>query len=372
MSTFSPIDELRVPLRDSTAIFLQNNVNYLQPILDPWYNASTARFLVDDPRYSEVLFYGSSRSLSVLACTEQYQFCNTTSCSIPNGIYNATDRWSGLLLNEAQKVVAEIFREIAMNSTLGVGFGHFGSSTLLSRDNLWPRFHGSISGTLNSNQWEIEVLGTMAMTLAAIQRMVIEFANPSSISFRTADITQNTSDFIAKPNLPNEDVICRNIRLRSANHLNFNAVGLAIVFAISAAIISLNIFWGPRLVFWVRRRLGHGDFSRRQWEEGHMFRLLMAAWQRNGIGAWSTGTGGWGCIPVSTEKGIAFEAQTTWTSSVEAGSSEMVIRENAAMNYGKTSAGRNLGPFLRGAEDLTLLGKDRRCTMADESRHDQG
>jgi hypothetical protein len=162
--------------------------------------------------------------------------------------------------------------------------------------------------------------------------MIVEFANPSSFSFSTGNTTQNTVSFVAKPGLQSEDVICQSIRLRSSQHLNFNAVGLAIVLALSAATIFLNLFCAPGIVFWVLRRLGHGDIPRRPWVEGHICRLLTTALQRNGVGPWNKGADGWDVIPVSIEKGMVFGAERIWASDIETGGSgEAVSRKSVTI-----------------------------------------
>jgi len=324
ISTFSPIPELRVPNRDLVLLFLQNNVNYYKPVLDPWFKASRITNLTNfqsrqnDRRLLGLQVFRSARSRSVLGCTEQYEFCNATYCSIPDGLYNSEDGWHGLSLNNAQKVVISLLRDIMTNTTLGLGARLLGSSSLRARDGLWNAIAAPISGTLGPQQWEVEVEGFMSITLSALQRMVADFANPPDIPIRTSSGTVSSRDYVALPGLPDEDAVCRNIRIRDENHLNFSVAGIAAVFATAGAIILANLLCLPGLAFWLRQRLGHSDYSRREWVEGHIFRLQRRLWESKGIGRWSTGVNGWDLIPVSMDGGIVFEAEKTWHTDFEA------------------------------------------------------
>jgi hypothetical protein len=316
----SPIPELRVERSDITIVILQSNVKYYEPILDPWFKATGARNLsgvlaLDGyPGEQGQKFYRPDRSISVLGCAEQYQFCNTTYCTPEDGIHSSDDPWFGLDLDDAQKAIMAILRFDLPRSMLASGLDKLGSDMLLAVDRLWAPDMAPLSATLGPEHWKSEVENFMYFTLASVQRMVAEFANPYDVSITTTHGAFSSRDAAALPGLAGEDRICRNVRIRDAGYLNFNAIGLAAVFAAASTVILANLLCVPSLAFWVRRRLGYGDFSRREWVEGHVFRLQRRLWEARGIGRWSVGAKGWDLVPVSMGKGLVFEAERAWSS----------------------------------------------------------
>jgi len=326
MSTFAPIPDLRGEGNDTdiTLLFLSSNVKYYEPVLDPWFKATGVRNVTGilqgtgPPPLLGAQFYRSDRILSVLGCTEQYQFCNTTHCSPKNGIFNAEDTWFGLSLNDAQKVVMAVILDVVSNTTLSTGIEALGPSILLARDSLWWPSQGPISATLMSDQWKREVENLMSVNLAAVQRMVVEFANPPDVPVKTSNGMVSSRDAVVLPGLPQEKAVCRSIRIRDPNYLNFNVIGLLAVFVTTSVIILTNILCVPGLIFWIREKFGRSDFSRREWVMGHLFRLQARLWELAGLGQFSSGAMGMDLVAVSVEKGLLFEAKKTWTSGFEA------------------------------------------------------
>ena len=94
----------------------------------------------------------------------------------------------------------------------------------------------------------------MAINLAAIHIWLVNFANTPNLTVLAGQ--NKTVNFRDSASLPNnrsaaEDLVCRNIRIRSANYLNLNVVALVAVLATAGAIVVSNVLCLPGLIFWI-------------------------------------------------------------------------------------------------------------------------
>ena len=296
-SFFIPIPELRVPQSDITLLFLHRRVGYYEPIRDPWFQATRKLEVFGPEGPPPWPVYLSNRYLSVLACIEQYQFCNTTYCSPESGIWPKRPGY-GLEVNDAQAVVLTLLRQVLSNTTISIGDFLFGDSFLLAKDSVWGEGPRVTSTTLPSDQWKREIAFFMSIILAAVQRMIVDYANPLDLPIPAANGSTTISS-IAGIDLPQnrsavEDALCRNIRIRSSKHLNFDAAALAAVVITALLLIITDLLCIPRLVFWARKKLypGRADFARREWVMGHLYRVQARVWEVLGHGRFNAGKEG--------------------------------------------------------------------------------
>src|ERR1700753_2876266 len=91
LRNFMPIPDLQLPNADISVLSITSRLSYSSQVLDPWFRATlsndstlidcnTGFVAVVTRDYSESWYY-PDRLVSFLGCTEQYQFCNNTSCS---------------------------------------------------------------------------------------------------------------------------------------------------------------------------------------------------------------------------------------------------------------------------------------------------
>jgi len=86
MTKFKPIPDLNPgDDGDISLIFLNNGVNYIEEVEDPWFHADT---LVNNTNNGFTFWGSSPGNLSVLGCVERYQVCIDNSCSGFTGYYN--------------------------------------------------------------------------------------------------------------------------------------------------------------------------------------------------------------------------------------------------------------------------------------------
>ena len=86
-SGFAPIPELRVADSDIAMVTLESRVGYTSPVLDPWFRATSTKdsnltnseeeYISSSSPLGTSISYYPDRMLSILGCTEQYQFAAT-------------------------------------------------------------------------------------------------------------------------------------------------------------------------------------------------------------------------------------------------------------------------------------------------------
>lgn len=95
---------------------------------------------------------------AALGCTDQYAFCNTTTCSELAGVYaNATTPHRGLALTSTQKAIFNLVSSTAESTTLNIGVTFLGAQQLRANDMVWYADEKTISSPLPPTQWESEV-----------------------------------------------------------------------------------------------------------------------------------------------------------------------------------------------------------------------
>lgn len=312
---FHPIPALAVEERDLSIIFLINRAQYVSPTTDPWFR-STHSVPLDHVASSEYLpgrVWVSDRAASVLACTEQYQFCTTSNggaCSPLSGLYaNKTTPYLGLRLDDDQKAVFDLVWWAAYATSINVGTWHLYDRFLLANQAVITKFR--VSGPLPPDQWRREVANFANAMLAGMQRGVVDFAAPPDV--RSATVAGNTTvssrDFVEPGSL---ETLCPRIRKRDASFFNFSVAGLAVVLVLGLVIILGNLLCVPGLVFWLHRRRANDKhaYARREWHEGHVLRLHRTACWGRGVGPWEVDHDE--NIPVMAEGAAPFSGDKLW------------------------------------------------------------
>jgi hypothetical protein len=324
-SSFVPIPELHVPQSDITLLFLHRKVGYAQPVKDAWFEATVPATSSDIGPDGPVSFpvYLPNRDLSVLACTEQYQFCTPSEgCTDLAGIDPVAPNFGLQRLDDTQAALMPLLTQALANTTIAIGAEFFGDAFLLAKDSLWAGGPAGVSASLPGDHWKREVDFFMAVVMAAIQRIVVDYANPLNlpVGLSNGTLAFTTAGFDRPENRkPAEQRICQSIRVRSADHLNFNALALLLVVVISFLIIGGHFFLVPGVVFWTRHRMRKGgphsgaDLATQEWVRGGLFRVLARLWEVQGLGSFPVReVGDWDPIPRAEERGSKFEASKFW------------------------------------------------------------
>ncbi|KAK1752710.1 hypothetical protein QBC47DRAFT_405025 [Echria macrotheca] len=323
-SGFQPIPDLQVNNSDLTLLFLTNTAVYPQKVDDPWYNATGSEQLED----GQTIFF-SNRVLSTMACMEQYQFCNATACAALNGLNAYLTNNSGILqpgtpelnLNDVQKGVLNLVWSAAQGTTIFEGVGTLGTKLLVAQQYL-INVDGSnrVSAPLPSTLWQDEVRNMANLMLAGLQRIVLDFVSPPDIPVTTVlRGTVSARDYItdAGPEFQETKAICNSVRIRDGTaYYNFSVAGLCVILSVGSAVMLINTFCVPNVVFWIRRRIlkeeTHSRCAKQAWLESHWLYLLRAVSERgkNGGVRWDVEKDGG--IPVTRGNTIGFRGTDMW------------------------------------------------------------
>jgi hypothetical protein len=262
--------------------------------------------------------YIRDRVVSTLGCTERYQFCANGNCSALTGLYaNETQSprpYLGLTLNAQQK---QIFN-LVWNAAWGLMINHMpllGDEMLVAQKYRLTA-ETRMSAPLPPTQWQAEVVNMANIMLAALQRRIVNYASPPNMSVPTLNGSSSSLAYVTPPDDEGEQ-LCQNIRIRDASYFNFSVAGLLLILFLGGAIIGINLFCLPGMLFWARRRLGMSDFPRREWLEGHLLLLQRTALEGNGIGPWEVDDKS--SVPLTVQERTKFSASKAWPKGDELG-----------------------------------------------------
>ncbi|KAJ3569047.1 hypothetical protein NPX13_g6215 [Xylaria arbuscula] len=192
-SDFTPIDAMVRKDADTYIFFLVGNgVLYSEPSLDPWYRATTPRYVpfVELNSTREITYYIPDEPATPLGCIQQHQFCTLTSLGIRecgplasrlDAIAGAAPLFNSTYDGFTKDVVptekaARFLYFTSQFNELSIGiYGvvtKLGSSSLDSQKKLLGGFQESIP----SNQWQLDVAHWWDIVMAGRQWNMLENA----------------------------------------------------------------------------------------------------------------------------------------------------------------------------------------------------
>ena len=270
---------------DVTLAFLSaNSIPFSSPVDDPWYSVHKDPFqaLVNASAIGDgsgIAATGTiwfrDRPVSVLACTEQYQLCGTTSgpeCTPLTGWWLVEEAVGNLSLNDAQLATTEV---LLASSSMGIFsvIADLGISALLARNSKVS----SVQGFLPSNQWVLEVQSWNEIILADMQRRVLEYA--------TGPSSPEVLPFLLPPNGSSQAHLCNNQRARSGQAQNFSVLAIGLILGLGLLVICVNFGLHP-LVSYVQRERDLKDYRRLAWKVNGLLQLQRLAHEELGFGTW--------------------------------------------------------------------------------------
>jgi hypothetical protein len=269
----------------------------------------------------------ASNPLSFLGCQEQYQFCKadsadssatpnpanqgSDSCTPLTGIYKLFPdlllakgpQWNGTTLTDlspTQEALYYFLAKIISSSQLHWQLGFIGHENLIAQDALWDGGFGlKISAGLPSNQWEIEVMNWMNVSLSSTQRGTVAYSRPSQYDVSS---TNSSLQYIEQPQGPELRNLCGRIKIRSARHTSFSVTGIAATIAFGVMCILCSYAIRP-LFTWFQRRTRHGIYKTQEWTDSSTLQLQRMAAEGKGIGPWK---GKEGDIPTLMDPGFRY------------------------------------------------------------------
>ena len=283
-NSWIPIPELnRTDADVSLFLLAQNTITYDSPVFDPFFGASLL-----DPISAALnrTRYASDLHVTALGCIDQHQFCNPSNkqCTPLTGFDLVSMSFSTLVFNPRQSALAlrillliEAFN--MYNSVHGRGSSALRASETLSE---------TMQVGLPNHQWQIEVDSWMAVGMAKLQQLTVQYA--------TGPLGVVGDSFTIKPPDANFQAMCDTQKVRSSGGTtSFSLLGVAIILIFGTSLILLN-FVLDTVVGSVQRKLGRGDHKRLQWVIDEKLQLQRLAYEEAGQGTWTGGANG---VPIT-------------------------------------------------------------------------
>ncbi|KAK1760049.1 hypothetical protein QBC47DRAFT_333883 [Echria macrotheca] len=273
--------ELSARNGDLLLLMLQNMVLYSDPVTDLWFKASSQN---DTRGYYYNTSWESSGAwipdsvVSGLGCTEEYQFCANDQCTPLAGLYSTDPGPLGLTTQ--QEAVYKVVWKSAWAATLYFIAFFLRDGVLLSRRQVHPSL---ISAPVAADQWVQEAENMHNLSMAIIQRRVVEYSRPPNFNIRPGVGTQQ---FIVPPPTEAERDICHNVKTRNPAYRSFNLVPLLAILVGGILIMAVNLAL-PRIVFGLRRiRQGGNVAKTKAWINTHVLHLHRSLLETRGITPW--------------------------------------------------------------------------------------
>jgi hypothetical protein len=262
-------------------MFLSNQAIYTEKVTDLWFKATSKNETRGiGMRTPDRNGWHPDRLISTLGCIERYQFCNATFCTPLSGLY-LTDPMKdpGLDFRDTQAAVFNTVWQAAWAMKITFSLLTLGEDILLAQRFIQDRGRQT-SSPVYEDQWQREVESLHNLSLAELQRRVVEFALPPNVTTRPG---LSSLKFLVEPEA-NSTVrrICDSLKIRSVAHTSFSVLGLSVIVVAGLLIILFN-FWMEEFVFWLRSRSSAHQLSlykTREWKEGHILEIQRAAFGR--------------------------------------------------------------------------------------------
>lgn len=312
-STVDPTKELRVNGSDLFIVGLRNAVSYIGRVDDPWFNATTMRTDLTPPTWI------ASNYLTFLGCNVQYQMCTRLGCSQPSGLsaisYTKEDNPD---LSENELAVVQLVWKAIWGTQLHFSNLILRSALLLANNYIWAALN---SATLPSNQWQNEMLNWHNVSLALLQRRIVEFASPVQVQVRPGVTSLN---YVHPPQTSGLQDLCNGVRARKSGYSQFNMLGLMLTLVIGFVILVTQ--WSlPFIVGKYQHRNGKVAERKTEWDEMGVLQLLRRALEGWGVGPWRERIG----VPmvVDAEQEFSFTGLINEAQSVTLSSPEIKTRQ---------------------------------------------
>lgn len=306
--------ELFVPNSTVTLVFASSLCQYREPSDDLWLPAHTPfnSSILEGTQgaVSTGLVYTPDKTLNVMACTAQYQFCNsfksadadpncTSLQSIDRFVFDGatffTEQANTSLFTDDQTHIIKIIIFAAAQARIGYYLPHLESPILA--DDLGS---GLSSAPLPSNQWITEASNWFTVSQTHLQSSIVDFATgpPGSDAQYTYGLTAKNAAL---------QYFCSRQIIRRQGYTNFSILAISLIFGFGGLIICISFFI-ETLVGYFQTKFGRGKYHFMRWHLDPALQLQRMAFEETGLGSWKQGANE---IPI-TEKGEVFAPATEW------------------------------------------------------------
>jgi len=304
---FEPIGTFKRTDADVTLWVLKNRAIYTGKVEDPFFKATTPY------RLGAALLFTTDFDVSVLACTEQYSFCNSVDCTTFNGLLPIT---AGIVrdtlnYNPAQMATFDVIWRAAWSSRAFTILFNLGASALLANSQSVGTIRSST--ILPSNQWQLEVASVFNITLAYVQRLVVQIASPANVQFAP---DQTIYEHIIPPSTKEQKSMCNNQKIMSGpGYYSFNFFGLLTILVSGSVLIAISNAFPAIRHRQLKTTDARGQHRLQEWKGNDLLQLQRRALEARGLGTWSDE----GDVPIMMPGYMTFKLP--WLADAEYGSS---------------------------------------------------
>jgi hypothetical protein len=258
-------------------LFLSSNdIFFLNKTADPWYSAQTLSGYSGSDKSTPL--YVRDDAVRALGCIERLQICNpnlpaNSSCTPLAGSSQAFQLAPQLWQDQTQQAYFNWSTSSIDNSAPDIGAVTLtmGAAALQSRGTLIM----GVQSFIPDNQWELEVENLFKVTLASLQRLVVDQATgPADLALLPT---------MTRPNTSEQQKGCANQKIRSDSYTSINVLGLSIIFVVGGLIIVTSLAL-PIIVQWIQRR--QNSYSSLEWIANDTLQLQRLAHEAVGAGTW--------------------------------------------------------------------------------------
>ncbi|KAK8132103.1 hypothetical protein PG999_000276 [Apiospora kogelbergensis] len=289
-SNFVPDSDIITRDGDVSLCFLSGNgVHFSSHTDDDWYRATVSDGDLSRTDYTTgQKVYRPEEAATPLGCILQYQWCRDPSrgqCGNLEGskdsIYSAAP-WFNLTDKDLEPDRSRSDNKLGslllwayynlLNETpnLAIIIGALGPTSLASQKLVQT---GLLSG-IQKNQWHLDVTRWWHIVLATFQATFVDTAEGSGLPGTV------------KPENKYEWDICRNQKIRSAQHSSFSIFGLAFTYGMGALIIFMS-FAIPPFLRLLQKRERYSKYAYLEGEGDTSIQLHRVAQDQLGHGNWS-------------------------------------------------------------------------------------
>lgn len=275
-----------------------NGVSYVYPIADPFFGAELETNFTYRDNNIPVTIYESNSYITTLGCADQFQICNPANfssdgqplCTPLGGVNAIPNEALKIGLTTTQYATVETIVISLRASNMFYSVSGRGSSALKAQSTV---FTLTQVAQLPINQWQIELDGWFATSLASLQLYLYEKA------LGPVDVLENGGS-ISRPSNPYEQALCQRQMIRNVSgYQNFSTLGVAIILILGCFLVVLG--WViDSVVGWMQRRIWKRDFARLSWISDGYFQLQRMAYEGAGYERW---LGAGDSIPIAVGAG---------------------------------------------------------------------
>lgn len=264
---FDPLPEFQTDDADLIIMSLANTHAYTSRVEDPWFKAERP-YLINNHT-----FWIPEKGITFLSCTERYQICAGLQCTPLTGLYKINpDSFPLSNLSSTQTAVSRLLWKLLWATQLNYAMRLLNDDALLAKESLWGA--GDIfSAPLASTQWQDEVMNLQNISMALLQRRIVEFASPPN--YQTAS---EITSLIERPTAEAERKLCEQIKISTNAYTSFSVLGVFTTILVGLVIICVDLFL-PTLVGWLQIKWGKGEYRRVEWKETEIYELLRVAYE---------------------------------------------------------------------------------------------